>query len=312
MGNQVAACLLLALAASGACRGEEPRDDPPAAGASAAATSDSEGLHSQRLGALGYLRYVREGDADAIGVDAGRYSQGDWQRRFGALTYRHADLDRATGIGLRLSTALSHQGERTLATADVEWSHEVHPGTRLAFIYARDWVETARALDDGVHFDMPGVSLDQRIGDHLTAVAFLARQEFSDGNSRNHGRARLIYSPWPETGLTFQLRYRRYRSSRTDVEGRYFNPQSYSETLVVLALRRRFEAGWIVAAEAGAGRQRVADDPSAPANLAAFTVTRILGDRAQVRGYASYHRSASFGGPDYRWREIGVEGVMPF
>ena len=69
-------------------------------------------------------------------------------------------------------------------------------------------------------------------------------------------------------------RERHYTSSLDDVEGRYFNPPRYTEALAVVAMRRRWESGWSVLAEAGTGRRYVGDEPQRPARLASLGLVR--------------------------------------
>ena len=108
---------------------------------------------------------------------------------------------------------------------------------------------------------------------------------------RRHARARLIYQPFADLGLTLQARYRYHDNSRTDGPNYYFNPQRYQEGLLAVGWRQRI-GHWRTAVTAGAGQQQVTDDP--------WSSTRLLEASAekQVAGYgvrlrAGYSRAAS-------------------
>jgi len=281
-------------------------DDPGAVGGGTRQSRDSDGLRLDRSFATFFPRYASTYDATRVSVELGEDRQGDWRRHAEAVSVEHRDLDRRTMAGLRLATTLSQVGPRRLLGADLDWSRELGEGQRVGVVANRDWVETPLALDAGIHATLAGASLDQPLPGGFTAVAFYAHQWFSDGNARDHLRARLIHPLGDVTGATAQLRYRGFVSRREDVEGRYFDPHRYGQALGVLALRRRLQGGWRVEAEAGYGRQWIAGQPAAPSWIASLGIERLM-DAAVVRARAGETRAASYGGPDYRYRWFGVE-----
>ena len=111
--------------------------------------------------------------------------------------------------------------------------------------------------------------------------------------------------------MTAQLRYRGYRSTRDDVEGRYFNPHRYQQALAVLALRRRFEPGWRLRAEAGYGRQWIEGERAAPSWLYSLGVDRVF-EAMVIHAQAGETRAAAFGGPDYRYRWFSVDAEVRY
>ena len=287
-------------------------DGPMAAAHGTISSSrDSDGLRIDRAGAGAFLRYAREGDATGMRIERGRYAQDDWRRRIEAVTVLHRDTDRRTAEGLRLATTLSRQGGHRLLGADIDWSRELRPGTRVGALYARDWVETREALQAGLRYDMAGASIDQAVG-RFTVVGFYAAQRFSDGNVRHHYRARFIAPLAEAQGLTAQLRVRGFVSEDPDVARRYFNPRRYDQALFVLALRRRFDDGITLLAEAGAGRQRIAAEGTSPATHARLSLGKVFDSGAALRLEAQHARSASLAGPGYRYRSVAIEGELPF
>ena len=267
---------------------------------------DSDGLRIDRSFVSSFPRYASTYDATRVSIEAGDDRQGEWRRHAEAVTVEHRDLDRWNLAGLKLSTTLSAVGARRLLAGDLDWSREREGGQRVGVVAARDWVETPRALDAGIHYALAGATLDQPLPGAFTAVGFYARQWFSDGNARDHLRFRLIHALGGDTGATAQLRYRGFASRRDEAEGRYFNPRRYSQALAVLALRRRFEKGWRFEGEAGYGRQWISGEPGAPSWIASAGLERVLAS-AIWRARAGQTRAAAFGGPGYRYRWFALE-----
>lgn len=198
-----------------------------------------------------------------------------------------------------------------LLTVDGGWRNTLIPGTSLELFLNRDWVETRRALDQGVRFTFAGASLEQAFGPHVTAIGIAARQEFSDGNSRNHGRLRLIYQPNLDLGLTLQLRYRSYRSERNDPGVTYCNPEKYEERLFALGWRRRFHS-WAGNLVVGSGQQRIAGAPLVPSYLLEFSLQSPPARRDSIRMRGGFNQSASFNGPNYPYRLCSLNGWSVF
>jgi hypothetical protein len=308
VGHKVAAFAVLVAAASCA----SAQAEIAAWGVGFGASSDSDGLRARRASVAGYTRFEHAERYTGLRLEYGSYRQGDWERAAQGVAVVHSDADPHTLAGLKLSTGLSRVGDRNLVTADGNWSRETGGGIRIEIFLDREWVDTARALEDGIHFDFAGASVDKSFGDRLTIVGLIAYQRFSDGNERLHRRSRAIFGLWPEAGLSLQARYRDYTSSLENAQGRYFNPERYREALAVLALRRRLAGRWTLSAEAGTGRQYVADDPGSPARVAALAATRALDGGGVVRLRAGYYRSANYGGPDYRYRQLVIDAAVPF
>ena len=231
-----------------------------AVGAGLFLSHDNEGFNTQRV-ALEYLpRYENADSRTGMRYVTHRYQQADWSRNGQQLTLLHRNNDPATAHGWQLDAGLFIQGGHNLLTLDGGVRHALAEHTGLELFISRDWVETAQALDHGVHFTLAGVSLEQSLGANVTLVGVGARQEFSDGNTRNHGRLKLIFQPYLERGLTLQARYRAYNSSHDNVAGMYFNPGEYNESMLALGWRKKMP-GWNVNLSAGAGQQKIDDGP---------------------------------------------------
>jgi hypothetical protein len=298
--------LVLGTLAAGAAQGADS-----GAGVSGFVADDSEGFATRRL-SLGYLPAYTSGDLHTgVRVAGSHFAQDGWQRDAQQISVVRRDLDAATTDGLQLEAGYSRQGGRGLLTLDAGYRKAVAQHTSVEVFLNRDWVETRRALDEGVRFTFGGVAVEQGIGQHVTVVGLAGYQDFSDGNHRSHGRLRLIVQPSLDLGLTLQARLRTYRSASDSAPRAYFNPSRYDEAMLALGFRKRF-AGNMASVTAGVGRQRVGDAERTATRLleAAWETPRKA--KSSLRLRAGYNRSAAFGGPDYSYRYAQAEWLMAF
>jgi len=297
------------LAASGAHAAGVRQSD--GVGAAAFAADDSEGFATRRV-ALGYLPAFSGRDAHTgVRVGATRFSQDGWRRDAQQLSLTHRSIDPATTDGWQLEGGLSRQGGRELLTFDAGYRRALAGKRSVELFASRDWVETRRALDDGVSVAFAGAALEQGLGAHVTLVGVAGYQDFSDGNHRTHGRAKLIVQPNLDLGLTLQARYRIYRGASDRAVRAYFNPPRYDEAMLAVGFRKRF-AGWMGSVTAGAGRQRVGDAARTASRLVEASLESPAHATHSLRFRAGYNRSASFGGPDYSYRYAQVEWHLGF
>ena len=113
-------------------------------------------------------------------------------------------------------------------------------------------------------------------------------------------RAKLIVGLLPEQGLSLQARWRQYRSSDSDVDGAYFNPDTYRNWDAGLSMRRRI-AGWTLSGLAGAGRERVADTGWQTTSLAELRAEGPFAGKARIAFNLLYSRAAGFASADDYW-----------
>src|SRR5262245_19142124 len=304
------AFLLLALAAGATCAAG---DDvaPSGAGAALYVSKDNEDFTTRRTG-VEYLPSFRHGDSlTGVRYTQHTYEQGDWSRNGEQVTLVHRAIDPATANGWQLDAGAFQQGGHAMLTLDGSYRRPLAERTALELFVDREWVETQPALNKGVNFTLVGGGIEQGLGSHVTVIGLAGYQDFNDGNSRTHGRVRVIYQPDLDLGLTLQARYRVYTSSSDDVGGAYFNPSRYDETLLAVAYRQRFMR-WTGCATVGAGRQHVADDPWTPTRLYEAWVQSPPIHAYSFRARAGYNQSASFNGPDYRYHYVQGELIIGF
>lgn len=273
---------------------------------------DNESFDTQRL-ALEYLpQYTHAEFLTGVRYTDHHYEQDAWSRSGKQLSFLQRQIDPATANGWQLEAGIFHQGRHDLLTVDANYRTALAERTSVELFLNRDWVETAAALDNGVHFTFGGVAIDQALSPSVTLVGLAGLQSFSDGNSRNHGRIKLIYQPDPDLGLTLQARYRIYTSSSDDVGGAYFNPDHYDEAMLALGWRQKVN-GWMARLTAGVGQQKVASDPRTPTRLLELSLQSPAGNHnASFRMRAGMSQSASFNGPDYRYHYLQGEWIIAF
>jgi hypothetical protein len=173
-------------------------------------------------------------------------------------------------------------------------------------------VETQNSLNNGIYYTFPGISIEQKLVDGLSVVLMGGNMYFSDTNTRPTVKAKLIYDLVPDYGVTAQLRYRQYRDTNTSVANNYFNPSEYSETMIALGFRK-FLSGWMLSGTAGVGRQTISQDPSTTTQLYEFAATSPVNSRDYyLKTKLGYGKSAGFLGPNYFYRYLMEELIIPF
>lgn len=282
-------------------------DADHAVGASIFMSQDNESFSTQRI-AVEYLpRFKHIDSLTGVRYADIHYQQDGWSRDGQQLSFMHRNIDPVTANGWQLEAGMLRQGGHDLLTADGSYLTALGTGTTAEVMINRDVIETANALNDGVHFTFVGGDVAQVLEPHLTVVALAAKQEFSDDNSRNHIRLKFIVQPDLDLGLTLQLRYRSYNSS--DISVTYFNPAHYDETMLVAVWRKRI-MGWASSLTAGAGEQHVAGDPGTPTRILEISSQSPLNHGYALRVRGGVNQSASFNGPDYRYNYFQAEWIV--
>ncbi len=299
-----AAALLLALPCFAAQAGEAR-----GLGGGYFVSHDTESFNTNALTVEYLPTFTHGSELSGVRVTQRDYTQRTWRRESQqvALLMRH--VDPATANGWQLDAGLAAQGGHGTLTLDGSYHTPLAAKTGLDLFINRDWVETRAALDKGVDFTFAGGSLDQGIGEHWTVVGVAGTQLFSDGNSREHYRAKVVFQPMLDSALTLQLRYRTFHSGKLNVGGTYFNPVSYDETLFAAGWRKRIE-GWVLRAAAGTGMQHVSGGPGSDTYLLELQLDSPYRGEQFVRLRGGYNQSAAFGGPNYGYTYLQGEWIF--
>lgn len=280
-------------------------------GTEALLTSDSDNFESRRVSVEFFPAFENADRYLGFRLGDYKYQQDSWRRAGKKVSFLARSIETRTANGGQMEVGAFERGGHTLLTLDGSYRIAPTKSTAVEFLVTRDWVETPKSLDRGIDFSFVGVAVDQGLGSHVTLVGLLAQQYFSDGNRRDHGRIRFIYQPSLDLGLTLQARYRTYRSTHEDVDRAYFNPKSYSESMLAVSWRQRFQ-GWTAAVTAGLGNEKINHDLSQPTRLLDLSLQSPVRGSQVFRFNAGYSRSTTFSGPSYQYRYIRGEWIILF
>jgi hypothetical protein len=275
-------------------------------------SSDSEGFSTYKYKA-GYLPLYEHGEKyTGITYQHNYFTQGGWSSTGEQYTLMTKAINPRTALGYNLNIGYNTENGHQLVTTDSNYGFRVTDSTKAEVIVNRDRVETQNSLNNGIYYTLGGVSVEQQVLERLTAILMGANMYFSDTNIRPIVRAKLIYDLVPDYGLTAQLRYRQYRDTNTNVANNYFNPSTYNETMIAFGARKRI-AGWMLSGTAGVGRQTVNQDPSTTTQLYEFAATSpVASNDYYFKTRAGYGKSAGFLGPNYFYRYVMEELIIPF
>lgn len=278
-------------------------------------TLDADNFATQRFGGGAAFRYANAFDYTGVVALYSRYAQNDWSASGARVSLVHRDQVAATGEGLVADVGAATVAGHTRAVGEATYNRRLGDSTGIELLAASDWVETQPAIEDGLVSVFAGASVEQELGSRFTAILLAGRQHFTDGNNRNHLRARLIFGLLPEEGVTVQLRYRTYKSLDLTVPPRYFNPENYQNTDVLLAVRRRVATpagGWMVSAFAGGGQELIDRSTRNPTALAGLRADGPLPGGAYLRLFATYQRASGYeSGPNYWFSQLGAMLIVP-
>ena len=274
--------------------------------------SDSEGFSTYKYSA-GFLPLYEHGEKyTGISYQHNYFTQSGWDSSAEVYTLLTKAINPRTGLGYNANIGYNLQNGHKLITTDSNYGFRVTDSTKAELILNRDRVETQNSLNNGIYYTMGAASVEQQVLERLTAIAMVGNMYFSDTNTRPMVRAKLIYDLVPDYGLTAQLRYRQYRDTNTSVPNNYFNPDHYSETMIAFGARKRI-SGWMLSGTAGVGRQKVSQDPSTTTQLYEFAATSpVASNDYYFKTRAGYGKSAGFLGPNYFYRYIMEELIIPF
>jgi hypothetical protein len=274
--------------------------------------SDSEGFSTYKYNA-GYLPLYEHGEKyTGVSYQHNYFTQNGWDSSADVYTLLTKAINPRTGLGYNLNIGYNLQNGHKLITTESNYGFRLTESTKAELILNRDRVETQNSLNNGIYYTMGAASIEQQLLDRLTGIVMAGNMYFSDTNTRPIVRAKLIYDLIPEYGLTAQLRYRQFRDTNTTVPNNYFNPNQYSETMIAFGARQRI-SGWILGGTAGVGRQNVNQDPSTTTQLYEFSATSpVVSNDYYFKTRAGYGKSAGFLGPNYFYRYVMEELVIPF
>lgn len=219
------------------------------------ATDDSDGLRQQSVyvGAVKALPSL--GSTAAIGLRAGYWQlsgKGD-QVEFTGLRLDEQQSLGPTTIDVGVHQLFSSDWSPTLGHASV--AVPLAPVTLSAGV-ERAVVDTVIAARRETTFDTWNATADYTVSTQWTVVGGGLLQDFSDGNQRQGGVFKVIFSPSTLEGFNAQLRLRRLDGDRQGIG--YFSPDRFEEGLLVVQYGHALPGDrFVLTGQAGAGAQRI-------------------------------------------------------
>lgn len=270
--------------------------------------SDSDGLVIDKVSAAYWPVYSSGLQWQGVEVQTQRYRQAGAVLDGHTLAYTHSAIDPRTGLGLNWRAGLNQGLNNSLVVGEFNVNQAYSDRISWGLFASRDWVESMGALQQAIHYDLAGGSVDVQVHPRLTAIGSLAYTQFSDGQNRQQQRARLVWDLLPDHGVTLQWAYKRQYGATDGVRRTYFNPQQLDESLGYLGWRRRFD-GWQVYARAGWGYQKLLDQDHTPARSTELQLSSPVVGQRFFKLRAGYTETMGLNGPGYVYRFADVQWV---
>lgn len=279
------------------------------------AAEDSDGLRQHSLYAGAVKAWPALGKDASTGLRAGYWQlEGPLDRiDFTGLRVDHRQALGSGQLGLGLHQLVGDDWSPTLGYGNAV----VRPLATLALDVGvdRELVDTVIAARRETTLDAWHVVADWTITPQWVLVAGPQRQDFSDGNRRQGGLLRLVWSPAALEGFNAQLRLRRLDGDFRGIG--YFSPDRFEEGLLQLQYGRAVAGGRLVlTGVAGAGAQRVDATATDDVFLAELRARGWLSEGFGLEGKAGCTNTgelvASAAGGGYRYCQLNLTLMRPW
>lgn len=279
---------------------------------------DSEGLDTWDIGSS--VLSAPHGDAmlnqrwgaavDTLRVDDGQRSR--QLQQASALSQWRIDGTQSLDVRLGIGKASGWQ----YLQGNANWSFQPNDSVGVTAAAERTPLLTDNAIQHRIVYDTFSLGTNLRPAAHWYVLPTAYRQNFSDGNRRDGGVLRVVFSPMDVTGtagaLGAQLSGRVFHSSQPG-GGIYFNPRNYRSAQFGLIGVYSLSARWKLRATADRGRQTI-DGSGASIYTADVSLEGRLphNGRLQVRAARSSAASVTSGGAGYWNNTLSLSVSYPF
>lgn len=272
-------------------------------------SSDSDGLNIRKAFTAALPDFTSSLQWQGVEWQEQRYQQNGNTLSGHGVNYTAQHIDALTGLGNSLKIGVNQSHQKTTVIGDWNYSRAYNKQLNWGIFASRDWVESMGALQQGIHYDMAGASVDYQPHPRLTLVGSLAQTHFSDGKDRQQQRARAIWDMWPDQGVTLQWAYKHQLGDSNGVTTRhYFNPDRLDESMGIIGWRRRYE-GWQWYARLGEGRQQVDNDGHTPARLAELQLTSPVRGNSYLKLRTGRTETTGLNGPGYVYKYVDIQWI---
>lgn len=274
--------------------------------------SDSDGNEVSKTSLSWKWQYSDREHWMGIDVQRARFSGKDWSHEEDRVYGRAAGTFGPSEVSddtWRWQARLGTNGDTALGSISLNTEG---PNRREIF-FEREALETRAGVEREQMYNFAGAAADQPFGERASGTALVGLQTFGDGNERIHLRGNLVFSVFPEQGVSVQARTRYHHNSDPYLGG-YYSPEWYGQALGVLALRRVVR-GYTWRGLVGLGRQSSAGEESKRARLVEFGLESPRWRQSWIRviaGYTDTPVANTNGLESYSYRYGMVEAVITF
>lgn len=271
-------------------------------------SSDSDGLVIHKWSA-GVLPTYNSGLSwRGVELQKQNYAQNGNTLTGQSIHYTAQEIDATSGMGYAYKVGVNQGPQQSLVTGDVNWNQAYNEQLQWGLFAGRDWVESMRALENNVRYDLVGANVDYQIHPRVTLIGALAHTHFSDGQDRQQQRARIVWDAWPEQGITLQASQKHQLGAKDVTPRLYFNPERLDETMGIVGWRRRMQ-GWQWYVRLGRGHQKVDHDNATPARLAELQLSSPVHGNSFFKLRMGENETYGLNGPGYSYRYADVQWI---
>lgn len=271
-------------------------------------SSDSDGLVIQKS-SVGVLPTYTSGLAwHGVEWQQQRYAQNGNTLTGQGIHYTAQAIDAVSGMGYTYKVGVNQGPYQSLVTGEMSWNQAYNPQLSWGLFASRDWVESMRALENKVHYDLMGANVDYHPHPRVTLIGAFSLTRFSDHQDRQQQRARIVWDAWPDQGITLQASQKHQLGEKDVLNRLYFNPERLDETMGLLGWRRRYQ-GWQWYARVGRGQQKINGENSTPARMAEIQLSSPVQGHSFLKFRAGENETYGLNGPGYVYRYVDVQWI---
>lgn len=272
-------------------------------------SNDTDGLRIDKWAASGFTHYQSGQQWRGVELQQQQYRQNANALDGQSVSYVAQNIDPVSGMGYNYKAGWNQGLGASLLTAEANWNQAYSPSMQWGLFASRDWVESFAALQNKVHYDLVGGSVDYQFHPRVTAVASLAQTHFSDGANRQQQRMRWVWDALPEHGVTLQWAYKHQLGEKDASPRLYFNPEQLDESITFIGWRKRLE-GWQMYARAGWGTQKVTGLNTSPARVTELNLSSPVRGEQFFKFRLGTTETVGINGAGYVYRFADVQWVF--
>ena len=277
-------------------------------------STDSDGLTVQRQGAI-IIPWFDHADR-FTGIEWTQLHISQAEQNYQGQSFRLVtqNINPRTALGWSSKLGVSDVQGSQLLLADLKWDIRFNSFIQGGVSYSRDWIDSLTGIDRRLHYDAVNLSTEIKPWARITAVISPTFTTFSDAGKRRSVYQAITWDALPTLGITLQASIKEdvgSAPSNPELPRAYFNPTSLSETLTTIGWRSRIQ-NWRVYGKVSMGTQKVAYVGGQPMYVVEIGSSSPLTQKSVVRWRLGEKHSSGLSGPDYTYRYVEGELLIPF